>query len=583
MNETPILFKKKNKNTDKKIKVAFVNPPNVDWSLANNAAYLMFQSHYFRFGKYNENVEWIPAPYRFDKYESCQEIYEEIKDADIFLFSSYVWNYTIVDELAELVRLKKPNSIMVIGGPHIGKNDKSLFEKRRNLYDFICQVTKPGEIFVQDLIDSFFENEGKPKIDDISWELRSDKKCDQFMPDYSVYEEHLDYLKETRQYAKDNNLEPFVVLETTRGCPYSCTFCEWGGGIGGKIYKKPMDVVKKDILALKEAGFIRMYSTDANFGVFMDRDVEIFKFAWDNKIKLSDTSTFKHKSLKKRIELVDKWFEVIKNKEETIKEAKSSNYYCSENSKESIGIVPTVSIQSVSEEAMKVAKRVDLTFDDKIKLSEHIYKKCREEGFIPPSLELILGMPGSTIDDFYEEFNILYNFGTWGSHRHDYMFLPDSEISEPDYIKKYNIQLVDVYSDLLDETGEENIKSLYKNKKSFFRTISSCYSFTYDQMCEMYFMAIAGNFILRDFYDLIKGDDNNQKPSEFVRDSFQTLKKMEGFDKIYEEIKDILNPKTPPKNFRKLFGEFRDNIIEKFIQDNKLYIISELSNKIYSK
>jgi multimeric flavodoxin WrbA len=86
------------------IKVAFINPPHIDWSLANNFAYLMFQSHYKRHGKYNNKIEWIDAPYRFNQYRSIEDIYEEIKNADIFLFSSYVWNYDICDELAKYIK-----------------------------------------------------------------------------------------------------------------------------------------------------------------------------------------------------------------------------------------------------------------------------------------------------------------------------------------------------------------------------------------------------------------------------------------------------------------------------------------------
>jgi len=44
-----------------KVKIAFVNPPHADWSLANNMTYLMVQSHYNLNGKYKASVEWIPA------------------------------------------------------------------------------------------------------------------------------------------------------------------------------------------------------------------------------------------------------------------------------------------------------------------------------------------------------------------------------------------------------------------------------------------------------------------------------------------------------------------------------------------
>ena len=86
--------------TTKQLNIAFVNPPHADWSLANNMTFLMCQSHYNLVGKYKDRVNWIPAPYKFNKYESIEELYEEVKDADMIMFSSYVWNYPILDKLA---------------------------------------------------------------------------------------------------------------------------------------------------------------------------------------------------------------------------------------------------------------------------------------------------------------------------------------------------------------------------------------------------------------------------------------------------------------------------------------------------
>jgi hypothetical protein len=575
---------------NQKINIAFINPPHADWCLANNAAYLMFQSHYKRYGKFNDQVNWIPAPYKFNAYESIEDIHEEVKDADIFLFSSYIWNYDICDSLCSLVKQINPNAICVLGGPQIGTNDPE-FLNSRPAYDFILKPTKPGEEFVKDLIDSYFENNKQPRREDLSWELNSKKTCPQFMQDYSVYSEHFDYLKETRTYAQSNYLEPFCILETTRGCPYSCSFCEWGGGIGSKVYKKPTDIVKQDILALRDAGFRDMYLTDANFGAFVERDMEIFKFAYDNKANLTDISTMKSKDLARRISLVDACFNVVGTGPEihssaiTKKEVGfilahgDGEYLAKTNEGTSyISVVPTVSLQSVSEEAMKVAARVDLKLEDKLKLSEHINKKCHEQGYPVPALELILGMPGSTKDDFYREFDILWNFKSWSSFRHDYMFLPDSDLTKPDYIKKYNIQLVEVYTDLIDEEGVDNQLSFYKSKRNRFKTISSCYSYSYADMCEMWFMNIAGNTLLKEIYHLF---ENDTTPSNFGKMCYGIISSLNDFQPIHNEIADILNPNTPSKNIKRLDGVLRNQTINNLLSKYKPIIISELFKQLY--
>ena len=137
---------------------------------------------------------------------------------------------------------------------------------------------------------------------------------------------------------------------------------------------------------------------------------------------------------------------------------------------EFVSVVPTVSIQSISEEAMKLADRVDLSTENKLELSRYINKRCSEYGFPIPALELILAMPGSTIEDFYNEMEVIWNFKAWGSFRHDYMFLPDSRLNSQEYKDKHQIETVEVYSDIVDEDGSDNWNSLYKNKNCLLYT-----------------------------------------------------------------------------------------------------------------
>jgi hypothetical protein len=540
-------------NSDLALTMAFVNPPHADWSLANNITYLMCQSHYQRNGKYADKVRWLPAPYQFNRYQTYQEIYNEIADADVVMFSSYAWNYSMCDEIAKIAKFHGKTT--VLGGPHIGTNDPALLTTR-TFYDYICQPTKPGEVFIEDFIDSYFENKKRPLKSDISWEINSEKKRTYLLNhDYSIYEDHRAYLREALTYAKSNQIEPFIVVETTRGCPYSCVFCEWGGGIETKILKKDIEIVKRDIDAMLECGFSSAYLTDANFGVFFDRDLEIFKYAWARGFNLTDISTMKSKDLAKRKRLIDAWFETVGG---NVSLASSS-------------IVPTVSIQSISDQAMKIAKRVDLCFKDKIELSKHIRSKCEQYDYPTPALELILAMPGSTLSDFYNEMEIVWNFKAWGSYRHDYMFLPDSTLNSTRYKEQYQIKTVEVYSDTVDEDGIDNINSLYKNRISYFKTILSCFSFNEDEMREMWFMNNASNFLLENFYAEL---ESYVSPGEFCKLCYNEIIQLEDFKAIDIEIRDIFDPATAPRSIRQLGNRFRVDVIEEFLEKNKLLFMS---------
>jgi hypothetical protein len=51
----------------------------------------------------------------------------------------------------------------------------------------------------------------------------------------------------------------------------------------------------------------------------------------------------------------------------------------------------------------------------------------------------MMGLPGYTRDDFYDEVDIQYEYG-YGLERYLWLFLPDSPAYDPEYIKKFNIK-----------------------------------------------------------------------------------------------------------------------------------------------
>jgi hypothetical protein len=210
-------------------------------------------------------------------------------------------------------------------------------------------------------------------------------------------------------------------------------------------------------------------------------------------------------------------------------------------------------------------------------LSRHIEKRCREEGFPVPALELILAMPGSTLDDFYKEFEVIWNFKAWGSFRHDYMILPDSELSNPDYLKEYDVELVEVYSDLADEDGIDNWEGLYKAQKNYFKTVASCYSFTRKEMIEMWIMNHAGNVLLQEIYPMF---EDQCTPPDFGKKCFKIFQKCVGFDSIWNYVSDLYDPTTETKSIKRIYKEQRDSVIKQFIEANKPIIISQLFEEV---
>jgi radical SAM superfamily enzyme YgiQ (UPF0313 family) len=65
-----------------------------------------------------------------------------------------------------------------------------------------------------------------------------------------------------------------VVIETNRGCPYGCTFCDWGSATLSRIRQYDLDRVFAELDWCADAKAFSVGPADSNFGIFK-RDVDI--------------------------------------------------------------------------------------------------------------------------------------------------------------------------------------------------------------------------------------------------------------------------------------------------------------------
>ena len=135
---------------------------NIELRAANQRLpihWLNFKNYYSKNGKNPDNVIWNKPILNIEgmHFEDIVQYYVD-QDADIYSFSSYLWSHLAIIEIAEEIKKQKPNSLVVLGGPHldITHNKLDWFFKHK-FVNALCEPTSYGEWFVTDLLDQITE------------------------------------------------------------------------------------------------------------------------------------------------------------------------------------------------------------------------------------------------------------------------------------------------------------------------------------------------------------------------------------------------------------------------------------------
>ena len=179
-----------------------------------------------------------------DRYEFVTPIYaripvkqavEQLSGADVVGFSTYVWNIRISLEIARTIKQLKPDTLIVLGGPQVPDKAEE-FLRNNPFVDIACHGG--GEQVFRDILESFPVKtwDNLPSVSylrgDGSFVCHARVRLDDLSGAPSPYLENM-----FESLMKANPQEKWLVLwETNRGCPFSCTFCDWGSAIASKVY-----------------------------------------------------------------------------------------------------------------------------------------------------------------------------------------------------------------------------------------------------------------------------------------------------------------------------------------------------------
>lgn len=286
--------------------------------------------------------------------ESIEDLVKKHENTDIVLLSLYIWNKNYCFKLAEELKKAYPDIIILMGGPELPWRDDTFFEK----YPFIDSiVVGEGELALEHILLQYHNGEEIDKVN----KFERMKELDLPSPYLNGMFDNL--VKE------HTDIEWVPTIETDRGCPYSCTFCDWGSATASKMYKFYFERIDAELDWIAKNKLPYLSLTSSNFGIFKDRDLKIAE-------------------------------KIVKHNKETgcpnglsVSYAKNSNDTVVEivklftDAKIQTGV--TLSLQTTSEHVLENIKRKNMKINSITDVTD-----LANKNHLPVLTELILGMPG---------------------------------------------------------------------------------------------------------------------------------------------------------------------------------------------
>lgn len=346
------------------------------------------------------------------KKENIDTVIERIDNPSVVAFSCYVWNYEYNKKLAERIKTVYPECIIIFGGHQIYRHSDALG------YDYIdCYIFGEGEEAFRRVLLGYLDIEDLNEIPNLAYRKNENllftatKRID--IPErVSPYlDGYFDDLIEN-----EKKLVFSAILETNRGCPNKCAFCDWGNE-KARVKNYSSEIVKAEIDWMSEKEIEYCYCADANFGLF-ERDKDFVEYLIKKNSANGYPQKFQATYSKNNAETV---FEINKRLNE------------SEMSKGA-----TLSFQSMHQNVLDKIYRKNMPIENFHKLMS-LYTA----NGIATYSELILGLPGETYDSFADGIEQLLECGQHMSiNFFNCELLSNSIMNNEEYIRNHGIEYV---------------------------------------------------------------------------------------------------------------------------------------------
>src|SRR3989454_6405874 len=375
----------------------------------------MLQAYAQKYLQHPANYEFLLPIYTRIPVEKAVH---SLLEADVVLVSTYVWNIRVSLEIAKRVKLRKPEVLIVFGGPQVPERDEE-FLKKHLFIDLACHGE--GEQVALAILENY-KTRNWAAVPSISFVNENgcvvkNQKAGRVKDLASFPSPYLESVFAPLMEA--NPSEHWIALwETNRGCPFACTFCDWGSAVDSKVYSFDLDSLYKEVEWFAQRKIEYIFCCDANFGI-LSRDVDIAAYVAQTKRRCGYPQALSVQATKNATERAYKTQKILADA--------------------GLNKGVDIALQSMDPNTLKSIKRGNISTETYQELQRRFTRDNVET-----YTDLILGLPGETYESFAVAISTIIENGQHNRIQFNNLsVLPNAEMGDPEYQAKHGMKTVE--------------------------------------------------------------------------------------------------------------------------------------------
>ncbi len=326
---------------------------------------------------YAQDVPEVRAAYSFvERSYGIDEVSEDrvvddlvSDEADLYTFSCYVWNSSLVRRVIGRLRKARPNADFLLGGPQVmNQAEKYIPPSAENIYVCNGEGERTFRQFLQEKL------EGRPDMTRV-------RGLSMLRDGEYIRTEDNERIRDLEEIPSPflNNIFPpskysWILFETNRGCPFKCSYCYWGAATGSKVVKYASDRVLAELDWITKYPAFTLYICDANVGM-LPRDLEYAEFLAEKKRATGFPHEVFFSSSKNTPTRVASFVEIM--------------------AASGMITMQPVSLQTMSERALANVSRENIRPESYLEIQKQLNAKK-----LSSYIELLWPLPGETLESF---------------------------------------------------------------------------------------------------------------------------------------------------------------------------------------